>query len=402
MSLGERLAQIRKENGLSQDAFGQTLNVTRQTVSKWELDQAFPEMGKLIEISKKYNVSIEWLIGIREERNDPTDLSEKQLQTVENILNKYLDKKPKRQYLNYVKYCLLAFGLFIIGSWGYNLNQTIDLLEAEIDSTKRYNEILSDSLASKIENLEDNIKEFIENQNSPFMNSLVEIQSYDPDTNTANLHIEIIPKEYRKDLEIQVLIENGENKKITHLIKDESKIYTADIQLELGNNLTINGIYKTNDLEKNEVIKDFGNILEGTKYRFDSSAYSNDEHVIYYHVDFELKSTEIIIPCDIEYVDTYIFVDDEFISKERNTVYKDEIKENCYEMEINKDFTEIINEYSKENDMFSIKYVHVITDEFNRTYAVSQQVFNYNCLQSVFEDSYEDNFIENFNWQDYE
>ena len=44
MTLGNRIQEIRIQTGLSQEAFGEKIAVTRQTVSKWELDQVYPEI----------------------------------------------------------------------------------------------------------------------------------------------------------------------------------------------------------------------------------------------------------------------------------------------------------------------------------------------------------------------
>lgn len=48
MKFSEKLENLRKSKGMSQEALAQKLNVTRQTVSKWELDQTTPDMNKLI------------------------------------------------------------------------------------------------------------------------------------------------------------------------------------------------------------------------------------------------------------------------------------------------------------------------------------------------------------------
>ena len=50
-SIGERIKQVRKQFGLSQEELGDKLNVTRQTVSKWELNQTIPDINKLKEAS---------------------------------------------------------------------------------------------------------------------------------------------------------------------------------------------------------------------------------------------------------------------------------------------------------------------------------------------------------------
>ncbi len=61
MKFGDKLYQLRRKKGISQEELGEQLNVTRQTVSKWELGQSKPDTDKLIEISKLFNVSLEIL-----------------------------------------------------------------------------------------------------------------------------------------------------------------------------------------------------------------------------------------------------------------------------------------------------------------------------------------------------
>lgn len=48
MSLGQRLYDLRKTTGLSQEKAAEQLGVTRQTVSKWETDQTTPDFDKII------------------------------------------------------------------------------------------------------------------------------------------------------------------------------------------------------------------------------------------------------------------------------------------------------------------------------------------------------------------
>lgn len=61
MKFEEKLIKLRKEHALSQEELAEKLDVTRQTVSKWELGQSKPDMEKLVKISNVFNVSIESL-----------------------------------------------------------------------------------------------------------------------------------------------------------------------------------------------------------------------------------------------------------------------------------------------------------------------------------------------------
>ena len=61
MTLGENLQNLRKETGLSQEDVAQTLFVTRQTVSKWENNQAEPGVDNLKALADLYGVTLEQL-----------------------------------------------------------------------------------------------------------------------------------------------------------------------------------------------------------------------------------------------------------------------------------------------------------------------------------------------------
>lgn len=62
MGFAERLYDLRNNYQMSQAQLAEELNVSRQTVSKWELGAAFPEIDKLIKISDLYHVSIDYLL----------------------------------------------------------------------------------------------------------------------------------------------------------------------------------------------------------------------------------------------------------------------------------------------------------------------------------------------------
>lgn len=62
MTLGTRLAALRKARGLTQEQLAEMLNVTRQAVSKWEGDLTYPETEKLIRLSELYGCTLDSLI----------------------------------------------------------------------------------------------------------------------------------------------------------------------------------------------------------------------------------------------------------------------------------------------------------------------------------------------------
>ncbi|EDS73449.1 DNA-binding helix-turn-helix protein [Anaerofustis stercorihominis DSM 17244] len=62
MKTGEKIAKARKNISLTQDQLAEVLDVSRQTISKWESDIAYPEAGKLKLLADTLNVSIDYLL----------------------------------------------------------------------------------------------------------------------------------------------------------------------------------------------------------------------------------------------------------------------------------------------------------------------------------------------------
>lgn len=63
MTTGEKIAMLRKKNDLTQEQLAEILKVSRQSVSRWEMDVAFPETEKLIKLSKLLDCSIDFLLS---------------------------------------------------------------------------------------------------------------------------------------------------------------------------------------------------------------------------------------------------------------------------------------------------------------------------------------------------
>lgn len=62
MALPEKLYALRKKSGLSQEQLAEALNVSRQSISKWEGGSAMPESDKLLALSNYFGVSLDYLL----------------------------------------------------------------------------------------------------------------------------------------------------------------------------------------------------------------------------------------------------------------------------------------------------------------------------------------------------
>ena len=63
MTTGQKIAALRRERGMTQDALAEALSVTRQAVSKWEADAALPETGKLVPLARLFGCTVDYLLG---------------------------------------------------------------------------------------------------------------------------------------------------------------------------------------------------------------------------------------------------------------------------------------------------------------------------------------------------
>jgi len=71
MNLGERLFELRKAKNLTQDDMAEKLNVTRQTVSKWETNQSTPDFDKIMPLCELFEIGVEELLtGKKEEQRE--------------------------------------------------------------------------------------------------------------------------------------------------------------------------------------------------------------------------------------------------------------------------------------------------------------------------------------------
>lgn len=75
MKFNEKLIEIRKKQGLSQEELGMELQVSRQTISKWETGQSYPDFQRLVMLSDYFNMTLDELVkGI-----DVQDVREKNM-----------------------------------------------------------------------------------------------------------------------------------------------------------------------------------------------------------------------------------------------------------------------------------------------------------------------------------
>ena len=147
MSIGERIAELRKAQNLSQGQLADAMNVSRQAVSKWENDQSSPDSLNLIRLSELLDTDLEYLTTGRKTYGIRPPVVIKTVETVEKIVEKpivqvvetvveKIVEKPVVQYVEKptirkvfrVKYRRNPSELAVVGVIGFALGLILGLL----------------------------------------------------------------------------------------------------------------------------------------------------------------------------------------------------------------------------------------------------------------------------------
>lgn len=104
--IGTKISFCRKKAGLSQEALATRLNISRQAVSRWETGEAVPDTEKIVQLSRLFQVSTDYLL-LDEIKEPLTGQNPAGIQTG--------PAKEKRKYLRiYFGKCLLVIGLIAL------------------------------------------------------------------------------------------------------------------------------------------------------------------------------------------------------------------------------------------------------------------------------------------------
>lgn len=102
MNLGEKLLKLRKEKGMSQENLAEQIGTTRQAVSKWENNQGFPEVEKILQLSNVFEVSVDYLLKDDKETNDFT---EKGYYVSREVATGFISNEKKSVFSSVVPLC---------------------------------------------------------------------------------------------------------------------------------------------------------------------------------------------------------------------------------------------------------------------------------------------------------
>ena len=235
MTIGQRIANCRKQLGISQEALGEKLDVSRQAISKWEGDAALPEIDKLIALSRLFGVTVGWLLGVEEpvpQEQDP--LTQEQLNAMEQLIKLYTTRgksapKPDRRplILSALALVLAAAALLSCLSHHTNLSNSLgNLSYQQITLMSDY-----ESLRSQMSQLQSaDIAREIPDALHRFSFHLT------PDTEEPKVLVQLsaIPKQHANETAVLAVRRNGQDVAFAECTWDGTA-YVAKQELPLEN-----------------------------------------------------------------------------------------------------------------------------------------------------------------------
>ena len=212
MTLGQRIQELRKQRGMSQEALGDALGVSRQAVSKWEGDNGIPELDTLIAMSRLFEVTVGQLLGVEEaaeqKRETVNEAENDKEDQVEAVLRRYVEQTTKKDERPWISRWGWAVSAAIILTTAFivmfaqigSLRSTVRLLRSDLSN-------LQVDVSNNQNNLAGTIRSTIYDVLAEEANLLStfdwEIVDFDLDKQTATLRLTATMKEYAAGSKLQ-------------------------------------------------------------------------------------------------------------------------------------------------------------------------------------------------------
>lgn len=114
MEFNNKLYELRKQKGFSQEELANRLNVSRQTISKWEVGESTPDMEKLVAISDLFEVSLDELVkGEEPKLAEPSEQIVKS-ELYSDIKEQVLTVDNKEKAKKGIKIAGIILGIFVL------------------------------------------------------------------------------------------------------------------------------------------------------------------------------------------------------------------------------------------------------------------------------------------------
>lgn len=249
MTTGQRIAQKRKEAGLSQETLGAELGVSRQSIYKWESDTALPEIDKLVALSRRFGVTVGWLLGVEEAPEtasapDSGELTDAQLKMVEEITARYIAALPAPKPRKKWPYVLAA--LMVL----YAAHRAYQSIDRQFDGVYSRIGQMDSKMSNQVYSISGQVEEILKQQNSLTVDYGIELVSADLVKNSVTFSVYAVPKTYVEGMRVEFSVDNGHNSNSKTVLSEPdqngqpvSEKFSAELTCELTDDIAITAVF---------------------------------------------------------------------------------------------------------------------------------------------------------------
>lgn len=257
MTVGQRIAQKRKELGLSQEGLGEQLGVSRQAIYKWESDASLPEIDKLITLSKIFSVPVGWLLGVEEDEGP--SLSQDQEQLVEDVLSRYQAARPEPhksvwdQWSVRILFALCGIMLALLvgtNSKVKEMDRRYDALHSSI-----YN--VENSLNNQINSITRQVEESLKEQADLTAEWSAELASTDLAANTATFAVRVVPKTYTEGMTAAFMMYSGGKTVEAPAQSGTGHSFSGEITCPLSDEISLSVVLLSDGTGETQLLADY-------------------------------------------------------------------------------------------------------------------------------------------------
>lgn len=249
MTTGQRIALKRKEAGLSQETLGAELGVSRQSIYKWESDTALPEIDKLVALSRRFGVTVGWLLGVEEAPEtasapDSGELTDAQLKMVEEITARYIAALPAPKPRKKWPYVLAA--LMVL----YAAHRAYQSIDRQFDGVYSRIGQMDSSMSNQVYSISGQVEEILKQQNSLTVDYGIELVSADLVKNSVTFSVYAVPKTYVEGMRVEFSVDNGHNANSKTVLSEPdqngqpvSEKFSTELTCELTDDISITAVF---------------------------------------------------------------------------------------------------------------------------------------------------------------
>lgn len=249
MTTGQRIAQKRKEAGLSQETLGAELGVSRQSIYKWESDTALPEIDKLVALSRRFGVTVGWLLGVEEAPEtasapDSGELTDAQLKMVEEITARYIAALPAPKPRKKWPYVLAA--LMVL----YAAHRAYQSIDRQFDGVYSRIGQMDSSMSNQVYSISGQVEEILKQQNALTADYGTELVSADLSKNAVTFSVYAVPKTYVEGMRVEFSVDNGRDASSKTVLSEPdqngqpvSEKFSAELTCELTDDIAITAVF---------------------------------------------------------------------------------------------------------------------------------------------------------------